>query len=109
MPVCCWICRHRLCALILAEARGESGTLMAWMPVAASARAPSTSFVQSMPRGGTISTMVMNSPAATSLPIFERSASGAGGVSPSVTAGARAGRAALCASIARMADFMARM
>ena len=34
-----------------------------------------------MPRGGTISTRVMNSPAATRLPIFDRSASGAGGVS----------------------------
>ena len=62
-----------------------------------------------MPRGGTISTSVMNSPDATRLPIFERSASGAGGVS--VTMGVRAARGvAVCwASIARMADFMARM
>jgi len=42
---------QRLCALMRAEARGESGTLMAWTPNCARMRAPSISFVQEMPEG----------------------------------------------------------
>src|SRR3984957_4955141 len=75
MPTCCWICTHRLCALILALARGESGTLIASTPSRCSCAAPSISLLQSIPFGGTISTIVTNSPAATIVPIFDRSAS----------------------------------
>ncbi len=53
-----------------AEARGESGTLMACTPSCASRRAPSISLVQLMPRGGTISTRVMNWPCSTREPIL---------------------------------------
>ena len=69
---------QRLCALMRALARGESGTLMAWTPSLCSSAAPSISFVQSMPLGGTISTSVQNSPEAISAPTLERSASGSG-------------------------------
>src|SRR5579885_987363 len=100
---------QRLCALIRAEARGESGTLMTSIPRPASREAPASSFEQSIPLGGTISTIVTNLPSCTSLPRRERSAIGAGGVS--VTIGVRevGVGAVFCASTARMADFMARM
>src|SRR5271163_5206536 len=100
---------HRLCALIRAEARGESGTLIAWTPSRARSLAPSSSLAAEIPRGETISTSVTNSPLATSRPIFERSAKGAGGVS--VTIGSRVPPFAglFCACTARIADFIARI
>ena len=55
-----------------AEARGESGTLMACTPRAASMPAPSISLEQSMPLGGTTSTRVTNFFAAIREPSFER-------------------------------------
>src|SRR3984957_21037227 len=78
MPTCCWICTHRLCALILALARGESGTLIASTPSRCNCAAPSSSLLQSIPFGGTISTIVTNSPAATIPPTFDRPASAGG-------------------------------
>ena len=86
MPVCCWIWMQRLWALMRAEARGESGTLMAWTPSWASRRAPSISLLQSMPLGGTISTSVTKPPCSTSEPICERWPRGAGGVSVDISA-----------------------
>ena len=76
MPTFCSICRQRLIALIRALARGESGTLIAWTPFFASSAAPASSFSQSNPLGGTISTIVTNSPCAIRRPTPERSASG---------------------------------
>ena len=78
MPTCCWICTHRLCALIRALALGLSGTLIASTPSRESSRAPSISFEQSIPFGETISTSVQNSPPAIIAPTFERAPSGGG-------------------------------
>ncbi len=64
-----------------AEARGESGTLMASTPRPARRRAPSISLAQLMPLGGTISTRVTNLPFSMRDPTRERWPSGAGGVS----------------------------
>ena len=61
-----------------ALARGESGTLIASTPSRCSCAAPSSSLLQSIPFGGTISTIVTNSSAATIAPIFDRCASAGG-------------------------------
>ncbi len=96
-----------------AEARGESGTLIACTPMACSLRAPSISRDASMPLGGTISTIVTNSPRAIRAPRAERSASGAG----SMTDAASCERVffpaevvpSTCACTARSAPRIARM
>ena len=109
MPVCCWIWMHRLCALMRAEARGESGTLMACTPSCASSCAPSISLAQSMPRGGTISTSVMNLPCSTSAPIRERCAQWSRWRLRAQTAVAPLPATRACASMARIAERIARI
>ena len=78
MPIDCFTSRHSAWLLMRAEARGLSGMLTASTPTDFRNFAPSSSRLASMPRGGTISTMVTNSPAAILRPNSERSASGGG-------------------------------
>ena len=68
-----------------ALARGESGTLIACTPRCASSSAPANSREQSKPLGGTISTMVTNSPSAMRRPNCERSRSGLGSMAFSLS------------------------
>src|SRR5579863_7908845 len=75
--------------LMRAEARGLSGMLIAPTPTDFRKRAPSTSLRMSVPLGGTISTIVTNSPPASFAPSRERVSIG--------TAGAAAGPAGLAA------------
>ena len=82
---------------------------MACTPSRAISPAPSISFEQSMPRGGTNSTMVMNLPSAISEPRRERCANGAGGVSLLIAGAAPVASTCGCSSMARMAARMARM
>ncbi len=101
-----------------AEARGESGTLTAWTPAAASSLAPASSFAQSNPRGGTISTSVTNSPRSSRRAILERERNGGGSTAPSTSMGLgvkptstdrAADSAVFCAATARSDARMARM
>ena len=92
-----------------AEACGASYTLIACTPSRASCRAPSISFEQSMPLGGTISTRVTNLPSAINDPRRERCAKGAGGVSVLIAGAAPVTSTRACSSMARMAARMARM
>src|SRR6267143_6805539 len=62
-----------------AEARGLSGMLMPSTPTDLRKRAPSSSLRMSVPLGGTISTMVRNSPAASFAPSLERFSNGKAG------------------------------
>jgi len=62
--------------LMRAEARGLSGMLMASTPTDFRYLPPSISLRLSMPFGGTISTMVMNSPRTSFAPRFDRSSRG---------------------------------
>src|SRR5207248_7291 len=62
--------------LMRAEARGLSGTFTPSTPTDFRNRAPSTSLLTSIPLGGTISTIVAYSPAASLAPKGERFSSG---------------------------------
>ena len=64
MPTSCCTSRDSAWLLMRAEARGLSGILIASTPTDFRNRAPSISLRMSVPLGGTISTMVRNSPAA---------------------------------------------
>src|SRR5262245_35498772 len=65
--------------LIRADARGLSGMLIASTPTDFKNLAPSSSLRISVPRGGTISTMVTNAPEAILDPSEDRSAKGRAG------------------------------
>src|SRR5579862_5403781 len=78
MPTSCFTSRHSAWLLMRAEARGESGILTASTPTDFRNFAPSSSRLASMPRGGTISTMVTNLPLAILRPSLERSLNGGG-------------------------------
>ena len=76
MPTSCCTSSESAWLLMRAEARGLSGILIPSTPTDFRKRAPSTSLRISVPLGGTISTMVTNSPLANLAPIRERSSSG---------------------------------
>ncbi len=91
-------------------ARGPSGTLTASTPAARRARACAIMAVGSGPRGGTISTVRTNAPAASRAPSPERSARGVGGapspaapVAPAPAAPVAAGPAVDVAATVRAA------
>src|SRR5947208_4773811 len=94
-----------------AEARGLSGILMPSTPTDLRKRAPSISFRMSVPLGGTISTIVRNSPAASFAPSLERFSNDRAGAGD----GAATAPDALApttlerASLARNAAFITRM
>jgi hypothetical protein len=71
--------------LILAEARGLSGILIASTPTDFKNRALSTSLRMSVPFGGTISTMVTNSRAASFAPSRDRFSTGSAGAACGAT------------------------
>src|SRR5271166_6873397 len=71
--------------LMRADARGLSGILTASTPTDLRNRAPSTSLRMSIPFGGTISTMVTNSPRASLAPTKERLSRAEAGTAIGVT------------------------
>src|SRR6185369_4626702 len=106
MPTSCCTSRDRAWLLMRAEARGLSGILIASTPTDFRKRAPSTSLRTSIPLGGTISTMVRNSPAAILAPSLDRFSSGTAGVALTTSLGVLDGLVLARASLARSADFM---